>query len=88
MRRTRPGRLLSVPTARTLATAGDDHLVRLWDPDFWGRKVPTSRAEFAGHGHRLVPDGSVFACASKDKDRRLCLWDPAKGQMGAVLDGS
>ncbi|MBN1590187.1 MAG: WD40 repeat domain-containing protein [Pirellulales bacterium] len=61
------------PTGRQIATAGDDHLVRIWD--FEQGKV---LRRLAGHGDwvRAVafsPDGRLLATACDD--RRVRVWD-------------
>ncbi len=80
------------PDARTIATAGDDGIVRLWNAD-----TGSPLAELKGHASRVnalafSPDGSLLASAGDDATVRL--WDPRtstgvclgelKGHMGPV----
>jgi WD40 repeat protein len=84
----------SVPTAvafspdgNTLATAGSEGQVRLWDPHMGAARDPAWTAE----GGRLVsmsfsPDGSVLATSGSDGT--AALWDVGTGkQVGAPLTG-
>jgi WD40 repeat protein/serine/threonine protein kinase len=62
------------PDARTIATAGDDGIVRLWNAD-----TGSPLAELKGHASRVnalafSPDGSLLASAGDDATVRL--WDP------------
>ena len=66
------------PTGRFLATAGDDHLVRVWD----GR---TGSLLHRLEGHLdwiracvFSPTGRILATAGQD--RQILLWDPETGQ--------
>jgi WD40 repeat protein len=70
---------------RTLASCGDDHMIRLWDPAT-GRE----RAILPGHGSLVAaiaasPDGATLASAGFDGTVRL--WDVAGGTARAVLRG-
>ena len=62
------------PDARTIATAGDDGVVRLWNAD-----TGSPLAELKGHASRVnalafSPDGGMLASAGDDATVRL--WDP------------
>jgi len=70
---------------RLLATASNDHTVRLWDPAT-GEPLRT----LTGHtgpiwGVAFSPDGHTLATASEDKTVRL--WDPDTGQRLRTLTG-
>ncbi|MFB7474461.1 trypsin-like peptidase domain-containing protein [Kitasatospora sp. NPDC056184] len=73
------------PDGKTLATAGDDESVSLWD-------VATGKAltSLAGHTDAVFsvafsPDGKTLASASFDQTVRL--WDVATGKERAMLNG-
>jgi WD40 repeat protein/tRNA A-37 threonylcarbamoyl transferase component Bud32 len=66
------------PDGKTVATAGDDKVVRLW-------KTPTARERRSLRGHTgwvtsvaFAPDGKTLATAGMDQTVRL--WDPATGK--------
>ncbi|HEY7155938.1 MAG TPA: serine/threonine-protein kinase, partial [Gemmataceae bacterium] len=80
------------PDAQILATACQDHAVRLWD----GNTGQLLR-ELIGH-HKCVwsvafsPDGRTLASCSGEwfpasQSGQLCLWDVATGQMRRSLSG-
>ncbi|PKW11901.1 WD40 repeat [Streptomyces sp. 1222.5] len=73
------------PDGSTLATAGEDKAVRLWDVS--SRKV---RATLHGHTDKVStvafsPDGRTLATASTDRTVRL--WDMATKESRATLTG-
>jgi hypothetical protein len=70
------------PDARTIATAGDDGIVRLWNAD-----TGSPLAELKGHAGRVnalafSADGSLLASAGDDAIVRL--WDP-RTSTGVLL---
>jgi WD40 repeat protein len=73
------------PDGSTLASAGGDNTVRLWDPTT-GRQTRTLR----GHGHWLEAvafslDGCMLASAGGDNTVQL--WDPTTGTQIRTLTG-
>jgi WD40 repeat protein len=61
------------PDGGTLASAGEDGMIKLWDVD-----TRQERSSFAGHAdyvHALAfaPDGRILASGSRD--RTIKLWD-------------
>lgn len=75
------------PNGRLLATAGDDHFVRLWD-------LKTGRQLRRLEGHKdwikalaFSPDGNLLASAGNDY--QVILWDVAEGRQSnsIVLPG-
>jgi serine/threonine protein kinase len=80
------------PDARSLATACQDHAVRIWD---WN--TGQLLRELIGH-HKCVwsvafsPDGRTLASCSGEwfpasQSGQLCLWDVTTGQMRRSLSG-
>jgi WD40 repeat protein len=66
------------PDGKTLASAGDDQSVKLWDV-----ATGQERASLRGHGQAVMsvafsPDGRTLASASADKTVRL--WGMATGK--------
>ena len=73
------------PNQAILASAGDDHTVRLWD-------VPTGRLLRQLHGHHQRIDALAFSpdgkqLASGSCDRTLRLWDIVTGHCLGTLKG-
>jgi WD40 repeat protein len=73
------------PNGQLLASASDDHTVRLWDP-----KTKPWRATLEGHSRAVnavafSPNGQLLASASNDCTVRL--WDSKTGASCAALEG-
>jgi eukaryotic-like serine/threonine-protein kinase len=71
------------PDGKTLATAGKDGTVRLWDP-----QNGTNRVTLLGHTDEVnwvsfSPDGRILATTGNDRTVRL--WDAATGQLKSIL---
>jgi hypothetical protein len=73
------------PGGKTLASSGDDHTIKLWDPTS-GQLLHT----LTGHSGWVKsvifsPDGRILASGSFDTTIKL--WDPASGQLLRTLIG-
>jgi WD40 repeat protein len=73
------------PDGKLLATAGDDHVVRLWSTSDW-----TLSSTLAGHDGTVQclafsPDGKRLASGSSDATTRI--WDIASGDSIATFEG-
>jgi WD40 repeat protein len=67
----------------TLASAGNDGVVRLWDPST-GQLTASLEGHSVGlHAIAFSPDGTL---ASVDVDGVVRLWDPTSGQLTASLE--
>nr|BEK63709.1 hypothetical protein KPHV_09360 [Kitasatospora purpeofusca] len=77
--------VVTAPDGHTVATAGADQSVRLWDIG-----TGATTAVLTGHrgqvlGLALTPDGRTLATGSSDRTVRL--WDTASGTTTATLTG-
>ena len=73
------------PDGQTLATVGDDHLIRIWNV-----KDGRRSAELAGHRRwvrcaAFSPDGQTLITAGDD--RKVMIWDAATYQLKRELQG-
>ena len=73
------------PDGKTMASASQDHTVRLWDVD-----TRTLESTLEGHTDRVVsvafsPDGTTLASASQDHTVRL--WDVEDASLKNALEG-
>ncbi|GAA1408091.1 hypothetical protein GCM10009639_57600 [Kitasatospora putterlickiae] len=71
------------PDRKTLATAGADTSVRLWDVDTGTTRVILDGHEGIVFSVAFSPDGKTLASASFDGSARL--WDVATGSPGAIF---
>ena len=67
------------PDGRTLASAGYDSIVRLWDA-----ATGKQKATFTGHEQNVVqiafsPDGKLIASGGNWRDKNVTLWDVSTG---------
>jgi hypothetical protein len=69
------------PDGQTLASSGDDKMVRLWDPAT-GKCLRTLTDVGKVYGVAFSPDGRTLASCAGDKIR---LWDPATGECLRTL---
>ncbi|MFF8278889.1 trypsin-like peptidase domain-containing protein, partial [Streptomyces lateritius] len=73
------------PDRRTLATAGADKTIRLWNTDT-GKTRTTLKGHSDGvNAMAFSPDGSTLATAGADRTIRL--WDTDTGKTRATLEG-
>ena len=83
-----PGRVSAVafaPDGATLASAGDDGTVKLWDPAT-GHELRTLTGHQGGvSAVAFAPDGATLASAGNDGTVKL--WDPATGRQLRTLTG-
>jgi WD40 repeat protein len=77
--------LVFSPDGKTLATAGTDKLIKLWN---WAAQ--RTLATLTGHANTVTavafsPDGKTLASASQD--RSVILWDAGSGTLKSRLEG-
>jgi RNA polymerase sigma factor (sigma-70 family) len=73
------------PDGQTVASAGDDGVVRLWIPTT-GQVLHTLVGHCGAlHGLAFAPDGKTLASAGEDGTIRL--WDPATGKLRRTCCG-
>jgi len=75
------------PDGTTLASAGNDGTVKLWDHTAAAPKVTATLKEHAGAVLAVAysPNGKLLASAGADK--KAVIWDTAKSSKVAVLEG-
>jgi WD40 repeat protein len=73
------------PDGDTLATAGADNTVRLWNTDTWKSKVTLKRHTDYVAGVAFAPDGKSLVSGSYD--RTAIVWDLASGKPRHTLKG-
>jgi WD40 repeat protein/serine/threonine protein kinase len=77
--------LAFAPDGRTLASAGDDHLVRLWDVPTGREWAPLPEHDSLVTSVAFVPDGRTLASGSYDQTVKL--WDTQTGALRGSLPG-
>lgn len=82
------GVLVFGPEGRSLATGGQDGMIRIWDITVEGKLV--QRAELSGHTSAVSalafsPDGLLLASGGNDNSVRV--WDAQTGAALTTLDG-
>jgi len=67
------------PDGKTLATAGSDKIIRLWNPETLKQKLPLEGHAGPVYGLTFNPNGDRLASAGWDGTVRV--WDPAGGKL-------
>lgn len=73
------------PNDETLATAGSDKIIRLWNARTLTQKIPLEGHAGPIYGLSFSPDGSRLASVGWDKIVRI--WDAASGQLVKSWEG-
>jgi WD40 repeat protein len=73
------------PDGKTLASAGGDGMVKLWDPCTAKERMTLKGHEMGVRALAFRLDGKVLAWGSFDRTIRV--WDPATGQALRTLEG-
>lgn len=70
------------PDGNTIASAGEDGTIILWDTKTWTHKEPLRGHKGAVYSLAFSPDSQILASAGKDKTIKL--WDARTGQLAPV----
>jgi WD40 repeat protein len=73
------------PDGRWLASGGEDHMIRIWEPSAENEVRTLQGHKGAVRGLAFSPDSKLLASASEDGTIRT--WDVETGKEGKVLNG-